>query len=62
MGSALGKQRNMVQFKLMAFKCINAQDQIHQISYEYFLLSSSLFCELVINVTSLWPLDGKYNA
>lgn len=48
MGFVLGNQGNMVKFKIMAFKHINAQDQIHQISYKYFLLSSSLFCELVL--------------
>lgn len=47
-GSVLGKQGNMVKFKSMAFKHIIGQDQIHQISYEYFLLSSSLLCVLVL--------------
>lgn len=30
----------------MAFKCINAHDQIDHISYEYFLFPPSSFCEL----------------
>lgn len=41
----LGKQGKMVTFQIVAFKHINAEDQIQSIS-QYFV--PSVFCELVL--------------